>query len=141
MYYCLYFEVYVRYKKDFRDFKEVHTRLLHTRNVKKVRSFLWRISFYPCFSIITYFALLVAQLSISSFKIFVFFISFDGKGSDLNPPPPVWTEVVTQMVYLEGFLCAIAYGFTPSLRSQYPLFFFPPSSIKVLKIVIIILHI
>jgi len=102
---CLIYIVYV-YTKDFRDFKEVHTPLLVTRNATKMRSFLWRISFYPLFSFLIYFSVLVAQISI-----------------DMKGPAPEWTGYVSQWMYLEGFLCAVAYGFTPSLRSKYNNFF------------------
>lgn len=37
----------------------------------------------------------------------------------MKGPAPEWTEYVSQFIYLEGFLCAIAYGFTPSLRTKY----------------------
>ncbi len=52
------------YHREFYQGEEVITPLLRTRNIKRLRSFLWRISFYPLFSIITYIALLVAQVSI-----------------------------------------------------------------------------
>ena len=82
--YCLflcYLLMYKRYNKDFQNFREVQTRLLRTRSIKKMRSFLWRISFYPCFAIITYISILVAQICIyilSSFTAssFLFYICF-----------------------------------------------------------------
>ena len=111
---------YQRYNKDFNNFQEVQTRLLRTRNGKKVRSFLWRISFYPCFSIIIYFALLVAQICIHLFCLLFFVYCFEfGTVADLQKKPPAWTHFLAQMVFLEGFLCAVAYGFTPALRLQH----------------------
>jgi len=102
---CMLYIVFT-YMKDFRDFKEVHTPLLVTRSPAKMRSFLWRICFYPLFSFVIYFAVLVAQISI-----------------DMKGPAPIWTGYVSQCMYLEGFLCAVAYGFTPSLRTKYNSFF------------------
>eukprot|EP00026_Physarum_polycephalum_P012665 Phypoly_transcript_12992.p1 GENE.Phypoly_transcript_12992~~Phypoly_transcript_12992.p1 ORF type:complete len:204 (+),score=14.95 Phypoly_transcript_12992:403-1014(+) len=94
----------IRYILDFRKNKEVRTNLLTARKDSKVYFFLIRISLYPCI-------FLVVALCMSVGRYVYNMASPDHK--------PIWTIYLTQAVFIEGFFCAIAYGFTPSMRLKY----------------------
>jgi hypothetical protein len=94
-----------KYIHDLKQNKEVRTNLLTARSQTKVYLFLLRISFYPCI-----FLLVAASMTV-------------GRLLNRNENNQVWTQYLIQSVFLEGFFCAIAYGFTPSLRIRYAKFY------------------
>jgi len=113
----------VIYIQEFHKNKEVRTRLLTARSDSKLHSFLVRISFYPCVFLITSFAMLTGRLVGNIY-------SNDGESLD---DIPTWVPYAVQCAFLEGFFCSIAYGFTPSLRSQYRKLFRRVSSTTTLQ--------
>jgi len=98
------FYIAIRYVIDIRKNKEVRTNLLTARRGSKVYFFILRISFYPCI-----FLVIAVCRSLGRYL----------NGMAPTEHKPAWTTYLTQVVFIEGFFCAVIYGFTPSMRLKY----------------------